>query len=144
MTPSRGGQFSQLNAIPAEGVHKSNMPQELSGVTVVIIIASGVLLFILLFIFAKRQIMRFALRSRRGPHVPIGHDAKKVKINHVPSRNGKSFVLVSETRNRAANRSDTEDSVRTEIIKQDRSEVYRLSWPANSRSLLQIKGCGWR
>lgn len=54
------------------------MPQELSGVTVVIIIAMGVLLFILLFIFAKRQIMRFALRSRRGPHVPIGHDAKKV------------------------------------------------------------------
>ncbi|XP_046403319.1 protein C1orf43 homolog [Ischnura elegans] len=53
------------------------MTQELSGVTVVVFIACGVLTFILLFIFAKRQIMRFALRSRRGPHVPIGHDAKK-------------------------------------------------------------------
>jgi len=57
------------------------MAQQLSGVTVVIFIAGGILTFILLFIFAKRQIMRFALRSRRGPHVPIGHDGKKVKIN---------------------------------------------------------------
>ena len=56
------------------------MAQQLSGVTVVIFIAGGILTFILLFIFAKRQIMRFALRSRRGPHVPIGHDGKKVKI----------------------------------------------------------------
>lgn len=38
----------------------------------------GAILFIILFIFAKRQIMRFALRSRRGPHFPIGSDAKKV------------------------------------------------------------------
>ncbi|XP_054277330.1 protein C1orf43 homolog [Macrosteles quadrilineatus] len=53
------------------------MTQELSGVTVVFIVSSGILTFILLFIFAKRQIMRFALRSRRGPHVPIGHGAKK-------------------------------------------------------------------
>lgn len=53
-------------------------PSELSGVMVVIIIGGGVLLFIVLFIFAKRQIMRFTLRSRRGPHVPVGHDAKKV------------------------------------------------------------------
>lgn len=53
------------------------MAEQLSGVTVVIIIACGVLTFILFFLFAKRQIMRFALRSRRGPHVPIGHGAKK-------------------------------------------------------------------
>ncbi|XP_071553587.1 protein C1orf43 homolog [Temnothorax nylanderi] len=53
------------------------MTQELSGVTIVIFIAAGVLTILLLFIFAKRQIMRFALRSRRGPHIPIGHDAKK-------------------------------------------------------------------
>ena len=26
----------------------------------------------MLFIFAKRQVMRFALRSRRGPHVSVG------------------------------------------------------------------------
>lgn len=54
------------------------MEKELSGVMVVIIIGGGVITFIMLFIFAKRQIMRFALRSRRGPHVPVGHDGKKV------------------------------------------------------------------
>ncbi|XP_065202311.1 protein C1orf43 homolog [Planococcus citri] len=53
------------------------MAEQLSGVTVAIIIAGGTLTLILLFIFVKRQIMRFALRSRRGPHVPVGHDAKK-------------------------------------------------------------------
>lgn len=35
--------------------------------------------FVLLFIFVKRQIMRFAMRSRRGPHAPIGHNAPKVQ-----------------------------------------------------------------
>jgi hypothetical protein len=54
------------------------MVQPLSGVTAVIFIGCGVLTFLLLFIFAKRQIMRFAIRARRGPHVPIGHDARKV------------------------------------------------------------------
>lgn len=56
------------------------MTKELSGLTVVIIVAGGILTLILLFIFVKRQIVRFALRSRRGPHVPVGHDAKKVLI----------------------------------------------------------------
>lgn len=56
------------------------MAEELSGVTVVIIIGLGILTSLLLFIFAKRQIMRFTLRSRRGPHIPIGHDAYKVKF----------------------------------------------------------------
>lgn len=57
--------------------------KELSGVMVVIIIGGGVLLSIVLFIFAKRQIMRFTIRSRRGPHAPVGHDAKKVLFqNH--------------------------------------------------------------
>lgn len=51
---------------------------EFSGATIVIFIALGALLLVLLFIFAKRQIMRFTLRSRRGPHVPIGHSAPKV------------------------------------------------------------------
>jgi hypothetical protein len=63
-----------------------NMSEELSGVTVVIIIGLGVLTFILLFIFAKRQIMRFALRSRRGPHVPIGHDGSKVLKREIERR----------------------------------------------------------
>ncbi|XP_025022989.1 uncharacterized protein C1orf43 homolog isoform X1 [Python bivittatus] len=35
------------------------------------------LVFVLLFIFVKRQIMRFAMKSRRGPHVPVGQHAPK-------------------------------------------------------------------
>lgn len=62
------------------------MSEDLSGVNVIIIIGLGVLTFIILFIFAKRQIMRFALRSRRGPHVPIGHDAKKVLRKEIERR----------------------------------------------------------
>jgi len=46
------------------------MISELSGATIVIFIALGALVLVLLFIFAKRQIMRFTLR---GPHVPVGH-----------------------------------------------------------------------
>lgn len=49
----------------------------LSGVNVVLFMAYGSLVFVLLFIFVKRQIMRFAMKSRRGPHVPIGHNAPK-------------------------------------------------------------------
>ena len=52
-------------------------PEQLSGVAVVIIIAVGVQTFIMLFIFAKRQIMRFTLRSRRGPHVSVGQGGVK-------------------------------------------------------------------
>ncbi|MGH0185875.1 UNVERIFIED_CONTAM: hypothetical protein FKN15_019122 [Acipenser sinensis] len=48
-----------------------------SGVNVVLVMAYGTLVFVLLFIFMKRQIMRFAVKSRRGPHVPLGHNAPK-------------------------------------------------------------------
>lgn len=58
----------------------SNKMEQLSGVMIIIIIGGGVLTFVMLFIFAKRQIMRFTLRSRRGPHVPVGNDAKKVNL----------------------------------------------------------------
>lgn len=46
-------------------------------VNVVLVMAYGSLIFVLLFIFVKRQIMRFAMKSRRGPHVPLGHNAPK-------------------------------------------------------------------
>nr|XP_015224337.1 PREDICTED: uncharacterized protein C1orf43 homolog [Lepisosteus oculatus] len=52
----------------------------LSGVNVVLVMAYGSLVFVLLFIFVKRQIMRFAMKSRRGPHVPLGHNAPKVSV----------------------------------------------------------------
>lgn len=51
--------------------------QQLSGTIVVIIIAVGVQACIILFIFAKRQIQRFALRNRRGPHMSVGHGGPK-------------------------------------------------------------------
>ena len=57
---------------PASAAH-----EQLSGVAVVIIVAVGVQTFIMLFIFAKRQIMRFTLRSRRGPHVSVGQGGVK-------------------------------------------------------------------
>ncbi|KOB70121.1 Uncharacterized protein OBRU01_15792 [Operophtera brumata] len=53
---------------------------------IIFIIAAGVLTFVILFIFAKRQITRFALRSRRGPHVPIGADAKKCLKKEIERR----------------------------------------------------------
>lgn len=59
----------------------AELKAELSGVMVVIIVAGGVLLSIVLFIFAKRQIIRFTIRSRHGPHAPVGHDAKKVILS---------------------------------------------------------------
>lgn len=43
--------------------------------------------FVLLFIFVKRQIMRFAVKSRRGPHVPLGHNAPKVTHTSTPMKN---------------------------------------------------------
>ena len=47
----------------------------LSGVNVVLVMAYGSLVFVLLFIFVKRQNMSFAMKSQREPHVPVGHDA---------------------------------------------------------------------
>ncbi|CAJ0961893.1 unnamed protein product [Ranitomeya imitator] len=58
----------------------------LSGVNVVLIMAYGSLLFVLMFIFVKRQIMRFAMKSRRGPHVPVGHNAPKDLREEIDNR----------------------------------------------------------
>ncbi|XP_041845015.1 protein C1orf43 homolog isoform X2 [Melanotaenia boesemani] len=49
----------------------------LSSVNVVLVMTYGSLVFVLLFIFVKRQIMRLAMKSRRGPHAPLGHNAPK-------------------------------------------------------------------
>lgn len=48
--------------------------------------AYGSLVFVLLFIFVKRQIMRFAMKSRRGPHVPLGHNAPKELRQEIEAR----------------------------------------------------------
>ena len=52
--------------------------QQLSGTIVVIIIAMAVQVCIMLVIVVKRQIMRFALRNRRGPHTHVGQGAPKM------------------------------------------------------------------
>ncbi|CAI9535842.1 unnamed protein product [Staurois parvus] len=58
----------------------------LSGVNVVLVMAYGSLVFVLLFIFVKRQIMRFAMKSRRGPHVPVGHNAPRELKEEIDNR----------------------------------------------------------
>lgn len=54
-----------------------NILKKLSIVSIIWIIAAGVLIFLILFMFAKRQILRFTLKSRRGPYVSIGTSAPK-------------------------------------------------------------------
>ncbi|CAB1443357.1 unnamed protein product [Pleuronectes platessa] len=70
----------------------------LSGVNVVLVMAYGSLVFVLLFIFVKRQIMRFAMRSRRGPHAPIGHNAPKGLKEKIDSRLSKVQEICFEPR----------------------------------------------
>nr|XP_020479468.1 uncharacterized protein C1orf43 homolog [Monopterus albus] len=70
----------------------------LSGVNVVLVMAYGSLVFVLLFIFVKRQIMRFAMRSRRGPHAPIGHNAPKGLREEIDSRLAKVQEIRFEPR----------------------------------------------
>lgn len=49
----------------------------MSTVGLVLFIAAGFLVFVLVALLAKRQIMRFSLRSSRRPHISIGSDAPK-------------------------------------------------------------------
>ncbi|XP_050403640.1 protein C1orf43 homolog [Patella vulgata] len=50
---------------------------ELSLVSVILFIATGALVFCILFLFAKRQIARFSFKSARRPHISIGYDIPK-------------------------------------------------------------------
>ena len=59
--------------------------EQLSGTIVVIIIAICVQGVIMVFIFAKRQIMRFALRNRSGPHAHFGHGEKRIFLRQETS-----------------------------------------------------------
>jgi len=68
------------------GIEPTSPPEQLSGVAVVIIIAVGVQTIIMLFIFAKRQIMRFTIRSRRGPHVSVGQGGVKALRREIDRR----------------------------------------------------------
>ncbi|KAM4601297.1 protein C1orf43 homolog [Polymixia lowei] len=70
----------------------------LSSVNVVLVMAYGSLVFVLLFIFVKRQIMRFAMKSRRGPHVPLGHNAPKDLRQEIDSQLNKVQEIQFEPR----------------------------------------------
>ena len=59
--------------------------EQLSGTIVVIIIAICVQGVIMVFIFAERQIMRFALRNRSGPHAHFGHGKKRIFLRQETS-----------------------------------------------------------
>ncbi|KAI5105885.1 hypothetical protein C0J45_3582 [Silurus meridionalis] len=75
-----------------------NKESLLSGVNVVLVMAYGSLVFVLLFIFVKRQIMRFAMKSRRGPHAPVGHNAPKELKEEIESRLAKVNAIRYEPR----------------------------------------------
>uniref|UniRef100_H3A067 Chromosome 1 open reading frame 43 n=1 Tax=Latimeria chalumnae TaxID=7897 RepID=H3A067_LATCH len=76
----------------------SGNSNSLSGVNVVLVMAYGSLVFVLLFIFVKRQIMRFAMKSRRGPHVPVGHNAPKELKEEIEARLSKVQDIKFEPR----------------------------------------------
>ncbi|XP_058800687.1 protein C1orf43 homolog [Phymastichus coffea] len=62
------------------------MFQQLSGVSIILFIAGGVQTILFLFIFAKRQIMRFTIRSRRGPYTPIACDTNNFLKKEIDRR----------------------------------------------------------
>ncbi|XP_037082271.1 protein C1orf43 homolog [Pollicipes pollicipes] len=69
---------------------------ELPGVLVVIFIAGGVLVFLIVFIFGKRQIQRFALKNQKGPHVAVGIDARKALKREIERRLDRTAEIVTE------------------------------------------------
>lgn len=80
--------------------------QQLSGTIVVIIIAMAVQVCIMLVIVVKRQIMRFALRNRRGPHTHIGQGGPKALRREIDRR----LDYVSHIKHEPPLISDTDDA----------------------------------
>ncbi|ESO10911.1 hypothetical protein HELRODRAFT_190234 [Helobdella robusta] len=55
-------------------------------IMIILIVSLGVLVFIMVFCFAKRQITRFALKSGKSPHEPIGQNAPKALLLEIERR----------------------------------------------------------
>jgi len=72
--------------------------EQLSGVAVVIIMGICVQTIIILIIFAKRQIMRFTLRARRGPHVSVGQGGLKPLRKEIDRRIEYASHITTEPR----------------------------------------------
>uniref|UniRef100_A0A0B7A466 Uncharacterized protein n=1 Tax=Arion vulgaris TaxID=1028688 RepID=A0A0B7A466_9EUPU len=114
------------------------MVPEFSLVSVVLFIASGVLLFFLLFLLAKRHIMRVALRSARKPHVNIGSDAPKIlrqKINQYLEMTEKIChepTLLSEQVQNMAHSTENHYYYRMKALDTFLNAVTTLQWSDSS------------
>lgn len=53
---------------------------------IVLFIAFGTLVFIIVFVFVKRQITRFTLKASRGPYTPIGYGAPRILMDEINKR----------------------------------------------------------
>ncbi|KAL1378669.1 hypothetical protein pipiens_015436 [Culex pipiens pipiens] len=73
--------------------------EELSGVTLVLLIGGGVLAVIICFIVAKRcRSCGSRCEDRRGPHVAVGHDARKSSIRKGDLKGASTRFKKSRTR----------------------------------------------
>ncbi|XP_005103740.1 protein C1orf43 homolog isoform X2 [Aplysia californica] len=114
------------------------MSTDLSLVSVVLFIAIGALLFCILFLFAKRQIVRFALKSARKPHVNIGSDVPKFlreKIHHCLEKTKSIYfepTLLSEEVQNAACSTENHYYYRMKALDAFSNAVTTLQWGDSS------------
>lgn len=112
-------------------------------VSLVLFIAVGALVVMLLFIFGKRQIMRF--RSSRKPHVDIGHDVPKLlreKIHHCLEKTKSIYfepTLLSEEVQNAACSSENHYYYRMKALDAFSNAVTTLQWGDSSVPKRQSK-----
>ncbi|XP_023323957.1 uncharacterized protein C1orf43 homolog [Eurytemora carolleeae] len=101
--------------------------EQLSGVAVVIIIGIGVQTIIILFIFSKRQINRFSLRGRRGPHVSVGQGGLKPLRKEIDRRIEYAAHIRFEPRTQPMDNTESSENIRFRVAAVDRvSELDRL------------------
>ncbi|KAK3731654.1 hypothetical protein RRG08_035325 [Elysia crispata] len=114
------------------------LAQDISLVSVVLFIAIGMLVFLLAFLFAKRQIMRFALKSARRPHVNIGSDAPMLlreKIHQCLEMTQSICyepTLLSEEVQNAANSNENHYYYRMKALDAFSNAVTTLQWSDSS------------
>lgn len=92
---------------------------------VILFIASGTMVFIIVFIFAKRQITRFALKSR-GPHQTIGADAPKSLKHEIERRLKRSIEVKYEPRLLRRSEGSTDEMLNTNLNADSCHFLYRM------------------
>ncbi|XP_072037910.1 protein C1orf43 homolog [Amphiura filiformis] len=68
------------------GMKNSKINDQATILSLILIVGFGTAFLCLVVIFAKRQIMRYALRSRRSPHTALGHNAPRDLQNEIERR----------------------------------------------------------